>query len=34
MRGLGNEQASYMAGWALSCVAALSTILLVWHLHA
>ncbi len=32
MRGVGHEEATYFAGWAVSCVAALGAVLLLWQL--
>jgi len=29
----GLEEAAYVAGWALSCAAALGIVVLVWQLH-
>ena len=32
MRAVGHEEATYAVGWALSCVAVLSTVLILWQL--
>jgi hypothetical protein len=32
MRGVGHEDATYAAGWALSCAAVLGAVLVLWQL--
>lgn len=31
MRGVGREEAAYVVGWALSCVALIGAVFLVWE---